>query len=86
MAFLPCISYIIREKLTLFYCKGSDYLSKQSNQRYRKELDLNHKERSKDSSRDCVTNRDSSPMKDASREGYGDGDPTGAPDPTKKQI
>lgn len=49
-------------------------MSKQSDQRYRKELGLNHKERAKDKD----MNTSSKDM--ASREGYGDGDPHGFTD------
>lgn len=49
-------------------------MSKQSDQRYRKEAGLNHKERAKDKN----TNNSLKDM--ASREGYGDGDPYGFSD------
>ncbi|HOQ38492.1 MAG TPA: hypothetical protein PK033_13040 [Acetivibrio sp.] len=49
-------------------------MSKQADQRYRKEAGLNHKERAKDSNMDNT-------VKDMpSREGYGDGDPHGFSD------
>ncbi|MBE5965773.1 MAG: hypothetical protein E7255_02200 [Lachnospiraceae bacterium] len=51
-------------------------MSKQSNQKYRKEMGFNHKERAKDSNAsDCTSNT----VKDMpSREGYGDGNPDGS--------
>lgn len=54
-------------------------MSKQSNQRYRKELGSNHKERAKDES----TNNSVKDM--ASREGYGDGNPYGFSDKNKNK-
>lgn len=54
-------------------------MSKQANQRYRKEAGLNHKERAKD------VNRNISVKDMASREGYGDGDPHGFSDNTNKK-
>lgn len=52
-------------------------MSKQSNQRYRKEMGLNHKERAKDSNNTNTTSKNS--VKDMpSREGYGDGNPDGS--------
>lgn len=46
-------------------------MSKQANQRYRKERGLDHKERAKDK------NATDSAKNMPSREGYGDGDPHG---------
>lgn len=54
-------------------------MSKQSDQRYRKEAGLNHKERAKD------INTDNSSKDMASREGYGDGDPHGFSDKANKK-
>lgn len=54
-------------------------MSKQSDQRNRKEAELNHKERAKDK------NMNNSVKDMASREGYGDGDPHGFSDNKKKR-
>jgi hypothetical protein len=55
------------------------FISKQSNQRFRKETGDNHKERAKD-------NNNGSAIKDMpSREGYGDGDPSGYTDTTNRK-
>lgn len=64
-------------KSILSLWKGSDDMSKQANQKYRKEMEFNHKERAKDSNpaSDCTSNT----VKDMpSREGYGDGNPDGS--------
>ncbi len=54
-------------------------MSKQSNQKYRKELNLNHKERAKDTTSSESTNKATNDMKNMpSREGYGDGNPDGS--------
>lgn len=50
-------------------------MSKQANQKYRKERGLNHKERAKD----VTHNTSANSVKDMpSREGYGDGSPDGS--------
>lgn len=55
-------------------------MSKQSNQRYRKEMGLNHKERAKNSNNNQTSNNAGTTFKDMpSREGYGDGSPYGTP-------
>lgn len=52
-------------------------MSKQANQKYRKERGLNHKERAKDVS--GTNNTTTNSVKDMpSREGYGDGNPDGS--------
>lgn len=57
-------------------------MSKQADQRYRKEFDkkygLGHEERAKDKGTDSVKDM-------ASREGYGDGNPYGYSDKTDKK-
>lgn len=55
-------------------------MSKQADQRYRKEMGLNHKERAKDK------NMDNSVKDMPSREGYGDGDPHGFSDKGSKKT
>lgn len=75
------IIYVSSRHNNFIKIEGSEinFMSKQSNQRYRKETRLNHKERAKD----AVTNNSAKDM--ASREGYGDGDPHGFSDNTKKK-
>lgn len=52
-------------------------MSKQANQKYRKERGLNHQERAKDVTNTNTTSTNS--VKDMpSREGYGDGSPDGS--------
>lgn len=66
-------------------------MSKQSNQKYRKEMELNHKERAKDTTRNESTNTTTDTTRNEStnrttneaknmpsREGYGDGNPDGS--------
>jgi hypothetical protein len=60
------------------YWKGCDFISKQDNQRYRKETGDNHKERAKDNNTGSIKDM-------PSREGYGDGDPTGCTNTSNKR-
>lgn len=58
-------------------------MSKQSNQRYRKEMELNHKERAKDSNSSPTTNDTNISINGLpSKEGYGDGNLNGSSDST----
>ncbi|HHU74288.1 MAG TPA: hypothetical protein GXZ28_06665 [Clostridiales bacterium] len=59
-------------------------MSKQSNQRYRKEVAPGHKERAKNSYKNQNSNRTSNSVENMpSREGYGDGNPYGFSDNTE---